>query len=87
MLILLVARARPPRCVLRRDPPPRAAAAHADAAGAADRTPATAPLAGGGTAPSPLAVRLDDPRDAVSIDFKKPPRSALLFDLDTGRVL
>src|SRR4051794_40641378 len=26
-----------------------------------------APLAGGGTAPSPLAVRLEDPRDAVNI--------------------
>ena len=51
------------------------------------RTPATAPLAGGGTAPSPLAVRLDQPGDRVQIDFKKPPRSALLFDLDTGRVL
>jgi D-alanyl-D-alanine carboxypeptidase len=48
---------------------------------------ATAPLAGGGTAPSPLAVRLDQPGDAVKIKFKKPPRSALLFDLDTGRVL
>ena len=47
----------------------------------------TAPLAGGGTAPSPLAVRLEDPRDNVQIRFKKPPRSALLFDLDTGRVL
>lgn len=47
----------------------------------------TAPLAGGGTAPSPLAVRLEDPRDAVRIKFKRPPRSALLFDLDTGRVL
>jgi hypothetical protein len=47
----------------------------------------TAPLAGGGTALSPLAVRLDDPRDAVRIHFNKPPRSALLFDLDTGRVL
>jgi D-alanyl-D-alanine carboxypeptidase len=47
----------------------------------------TAPLAGGGTAPSPLAVRLDDPRDAVRITFKKAPRSGLLFDLDTGRVL
>jgi D-alanyl-D-alanine carboxypeptidase (penicillin-binding protein 5/6) len=47
----------------------------------------TAPLAGGGTAPSPLAVRLDDPRDAVRIHFNKAPRSALLFDLDTGRVL
>jgi D-alanyl-D-alanine carboxypeptidase (penicillin-binding protein 5/6) len=48
---------------------------------------ATAPLAGGGTAPSPLAVRLDLAGDPVSIRFKKPPRSALLFDLDTGRVL
>jgi D-alanyl-D-alanine carboxypeptidase (penicillin-binding protein 5/6) len=47
----------------------------------------TAPLAGGGTAPSPLAVRLDQSSDAVSIRFKKPPRSALMFDLDTGRVL
>jgi D-alanyl-D-alanine carboxypeptidase len=46
-----------------------------------------APLAGGGTAPSPLAVRLEDPRDAVSVRFKHPPRSALLFDVDTGRVL
>jgi D-alanyl-D-alanine carboxypeptidase len=47
----------------------------------------TAPPAGGGTAPSPLAVRLDDPRDQVAMRFKHPPRSALLFDLDTGRVL
>ena len=47
----------------------------------------TAPLAGGGTAPSPLAVRLDLPGDPVRIRFKKPPKSALLFDLDTGRVL
>jgi serine-type D-Ala-D-Ala carboxypeptidase (penicillin-binding protein 5/6) len=47
----------------------------------------TAPLAGGGTAPSPLAVRLDDPRDVVRTRFKHPPRSGLLFDVDTGRVL
>jgi D-alanyl-D-alanine carboxypeptidase len=47
----------------------------------------TAPLAGGGTAPSPLAVRLDDPRDVVHLRFKHPPRSGLLFDVDTGRVL
>jgi serine-type D-Ala-D-Ala carboxypeptidase (penicillin-binding protein 5/6) len=47
----------------------------------------TAPLAGGGTAPSPLAVRLDLAGDPVSVRFKKPPASALLFDLDTGRVL
>ena len=47
----------------------------------------TAPLAGGGTAPSPLAVRLDGSRDLVGTRFKRPPRSGLLFDLDTGRVL
>jgi D-alanyl-D-alanine carboxypeptidase len=46
----------------------------------------TAPLAGGGTAPSPLAVQLDGP-DLVHAGFKKPPRAGLLFDLDTGRVL
>src|SRR3954468_1897323 len=48
---------------------------------------APAPLAGGGAAPSPLSVRLDDPRDLVRLRFKHPPRSGLLFDLDTGRVL
>jgi D-alanyl-D-alanine carboxypeptidase (penicillin-binding protein 5/6) len=47
----------------------------------------TAPLAGGGTAPSPLAVALDDPRDAVAVSFKRPPRSGLLFDIDSGEVL
>jgi D-alanyl-D-alanine carboxypeptidase (penicillin-binding protein 5/6) len=40
-----------------------------------------------GTAPSPLAVRLDDPRDTVDPRFKHPPRAGLLFDVDTGRVL
>jgi D-alanyl-D-alanine carboxypeptidase (penicillin-binding protein 5/6) len=47
----------------------------------------TAPLAGGGTEPSPLAVRLNQAGDAIRINFKHPPRSALLFDIDTGRVL
>jgi D-alanyl-D-alanine carboxypeptidase (penicillin-binding protein 5/6) len=47
----------------------------------------TAPLAGGGTAPSPLAVRLEDPRDVVRVRFRRRPRSGLLFDVDTGRVL
>jgi D-alanyl-D-alanine carboxypeptidase len=47
----------------------------------------TAPLAGGGTAPSPLAVRMEDPRDAVRLVFKHPPASGLMFDVDTGRVL
>ena len=46
-----------------------------------------APLAGGGTAPSPLAVRLEDTRDPVVQRFEHPPRAGLLFDLDTGRVL
>jgi D-alanyl-D-alanine carboxypeptidase len=46
-----------------------------------------APLAGGGTAPSPLAVRMEDPRDVVHVEFKRRPASGLLFDVDTGRVL
>jgi serine-type D-Ala-D-Ala carboxypeptidase (penicillin-binding protein 5/6) len=45
------------------------------------------PLAGTGTAPSPLAVRLAGGRDPVRVRFKHPPRSGLLFDVDTGRVL
>jgi D-alanyl-D-alanine carboxypeptidase len=65
----------------RHDPAPRAAA------------PTPAPteqprlLEGTGTAPAPLAVRLDDPHDLISVPYRKPPRSGLLFDLDTGRVL
>jgi serine-type D-Ala-D-Ala carboxypeptidase (penicillin-binding protein 5/6) len=47
----------------------------------------TAPLAGGGTAPSPLAVQLDGPADVVRTNFKVQPRGGVLFDLDTGRVL
>ncbi len=47
----------------------------------------TAPLTGGGTEPSPLAVRLDVPNDVIKLNFGKPPKSAVLFDLDTGRVL
>ena len=45
------------------------------------------PLAGGGTAPSPLAVRLEQGGDPVRARFKRMPRSGLLFDADTGRVL
>lgn len=37
--------------------------------------------------PRPLAVDLDDTGDSVSVDFRHPPRSGLLFDLDTGEVL
>ncbi len=40
-----------------------------------------------GTAPSPLSVRLEDPRDSVRPHFKRPPRAGLLFDIDTGQVL
>ena len=47
----------------------------------------TAPLAGGGTAPSPLAVRLEDAGDPVQLRFKHSPRAGLMFDIDTGRVL
>jgi serine-type D-Ala-D-Ala carboxypeptidase (penicillin-binding protein 5/6) len=47
----------------------------------------TAPLAGGGTAPSPLAVQLSGAPDLLRTEFRKPPRSGLLFDLDSGRVL
>jgi D-alanyl-D-alanine carboxypeptidase (penicillin-binding protein 5/6) len=50
-------------------------------------TAGPAALGGQGTAPSPLAVRLDDPRDTVRVPFERPPRAGLLFDLNTGRVL
>src|SRR5687768_9608444 len=46
------------------------------------------PLAGGGgTAPSPLSVRLEQGGDPVRARFERMPRSGLLFDVDTGRVL
>ena len=47
----------------------------------------TAPLAGGGTAPSPLAVQLDASADVVRYRSKRMPRAGLLFDVDSGRVL
>ncbi|MBE2316841.1 D-alanyl-D-alanine carboxypeptidase [Solirubrobacter sp. CPCC 204708] len=56
------------------------------AAGALEDS-STAPLVSGGTAPSPLAVRLDSAADPIQVKFKKPPRSAVVFDLDTGKVL
>jgi D-alanyl-D-alanine carboxypeptidase len=63
-----------------------------DTPGRPAKATASAPVTPGaaldlGTAPSPLAVRLDDPRDAVRVDFKRPPRAGLLFDVDTGQVL
>jgi serine-type D-Ala-D-Ala carboxypeptidase (penicillin-binding protein 5/6) len=50
-------------------------------------TAGPAPFGGQGTAPSPLAVRLDVPNDTVRVTFKHPPRAGLMFDLNTGRVL
>jgi D-alanyl-D-alanine carboxypeptidase len=47
----------------------------------------TAPLAGEGTAPSPLAVDLANATDVVDPHFKQQPRAALLFDIDSGKVL
>jgi D-alanyl-D-alanine carboxypeptidase len=35
----------------------------------------------------PLQLALTATADPVRVDFKRPPRSGLLFDLDTGRVL
>ena len=68
-----------------RDPEPPPPVAQAPESRLTDGAPP--PLAGGGTALSPLSVRLDDPRDLVRLSFKRPPRSGLMFDLDTGRVL
>ena len=56
-------------------------------------TPAPLPTVGpatlgsAGTAPAPLAVRLDVPGDPVRVTFEHPPKAGLLFDLDSGRVL
>jgi D-alanyl-D-alanine carboxypeptidase (penicillin-binding protein 5/6) len=84
-LIVLVCAGIAAAIALQRDPAPRSTPEPAPPAPLTDT--GTAPLAGGGTAPSPLAVRLDETRDAVALRFHKPPRSGLLFDLDTGRVL
>ena len=73
--------------VLRDGGAPPASAPRAQAPPGLRAGSGTVPLAGGGTAPSPLAVRLDRPGDSVRLHFKHPPRSGLLFDLDTGRVL
>jgi D-alanyl-D-alanine carboxypeptidase len=50
-------------------------------------TAGPAPLGSAGTAPAPLAVRLDDPHDVLRVTFDRPPKAGLLFDLDTSRVL
>ena len=80
--LLLAGRAGDPE-----PPRPRAATAAETPAPGPLLDSGTAPLAGGGTAPSPLAVKLDDPRDTVTDDFRRPPAAGLLFDLDSGRVL
>ena len=51
--------------------------------------PTTGPAAIGstGTAPAPLAVRLDVVEDPLHVRFEHAPRAGLLFDLSTGRVL
>ena len=49
-----------------------ARAGHADGRRRRCSDAGTAPLAGGGTAPSPLAVRLDDPRDPVAPALQAP---------------
>ena len=87
LLVLLLATAGGLYAAIPTAEPPRRPAPQAEAPPAPLLDSGTAPLAGGGTAPSPLAVRLEDPRDSVRIRFKRPPRSALLFDLNTGRVL
>jgi D-alanyl-D-alanine carboxypeptidase (penicillin-binding protein 5/6) len=91
LLMLLVLAAAGAAFALTRDPdrpvPPPRAAAEDKAPPGSLLDSGTAPLAGGGTAPSPLAVRLEDPRDPVKIRFKRPPKAALLFDIDTGQVL
>ncbi|MCW2966680.1 MAG: D-alanyl-D-alanine carboxypeptidase [Solirubrobacteraceae bacterium] len=63
-------------------PSVRSGGAGADAVMQAANGP-VAPLPG----PRPLAVKLADPADPVVLNFRHPPRSGLLFDLDTGRVL
>jgi D-alanyl-D-alanine carboxypeptidase len=59
------------------------------AVGAAGPLTVSGPAAfgGEGTAPSPLAVRLDVPADPLRVAFTRPPSAGLLFNLDTGEVL
>ena len=87
VLVVLLALGGGAAAYLREDAPPPRPQETAQAPQGPLEDSGTAPLAGGGTAPSPLSVRLDLPTDNIDIKFKKPPRSALVFDLDTGRVL
>lgn len=75
----------------RSDRPPPRPDTHTGAGGPAPLPRAPAPATpldtGVGPGPRPLVVNLADPLDRVRIRFRRPPRSALLFDLDTGEVL
>ncbi|MEZ5124255.1 MAG: serine hydrolase [Solirubrobacterales bacterium] len=53
----------------------------------AEQTLVNGPPSGDVVARQPLDVRLAGTADPVRVRFKRPPRSGLLFDLDTGRVL
>jgi serine-type D-Ala-D-Ala carboxypeptidase (penicillin-binding protein 5/6) len=86
-LLLLVAAGAAAAIALNRDPAPQRTATPPPRAAVPLGGSGVAPLAGGGTAPSPLAVRLEDPRDPVRLHFKHMPRAGLMFDIDTGRVL
>jgi D-alanyl-D-alanine carboxypeptidase len=55
--------------------------------GLAEQTLVNGPPSGDVIARRPLDVRLADTSDPVRVHFRHPPRSGLLFDLDTGRVL
>jgi serine-type D-Ala-D-Ala carboxypeptidase (penicillin-binding protein 5/6) len=86
-LIVLICAGAAAAIALQREDPKPATAQRQPTPEAPLTDTGTAPLAGGGTAPSPLAVRLEDPRDPLALKFKRMPRAGLLFDLDTGRVL
>lgn len=48
---------------------------------------ANGPVAAADPGSRPLPLALTATADPIVVDFKRPPRSGLLFDLDTGKVL
>jgi D-alanyl-D-alanine carboxypeptidase len=83
LLVLLVAGTlTAARSITRDDPAPQTPTAN----GGAPLQLANGPLSES-PGPRPLAVKLDAAPDPVRVRFKRPPRSGLLFDLDTGKVL
>jgi D-alanyl-D-alanine carboxypeptidase len=83
LLVLLVAGTlTAARSITRDDPVPQTPGAN----GGAPLQFANGPLSES-PGPRPLAVKLDAAPDPVRVRFKRPPRSGLLFDLDTGQVL